>query len=499
MKDTGSQQGVQDTASSLSDRSGFWRFFVLATLLAVYVGWPNAVFIEAEDSIVFLGNILRDAPHYHPNHLLFEPFYHAVLQLARGLWPGIEAIAFLQGITVGFSLVTLWASYLLIAPRAGHTAAVVGTGLIAMSFGFWHYSKVVDAYVPALTLALLALVVFDRRASMPGPVMALALAGLAGAATLIHQLYVFHAALLFVALLLAGRVRDAFLYGVLCCGGVFAVYWTVYTGVSDGAPSLGGFIDWAKGHARNGLWLAPSARTPFLATVELGTGLVYAAPFLAVPGLFGFAERMSGNQSIEEEQFIALEVLGRDLSILLAVLALVAALCCVWLVGTAIRYRGRPHFDVTERYLLAFISLYGLLACIWEAVNREFWIHVLVATAVLVAARLRASPGPVPERVGLLAVVLLGIVNFTSAILPFSERSNDFWWRETAEVVRQLDRDDVVVVECPWLCARYIEFFSEARVYRYQQLDGFGPGPDGGRDRFAFQRLDQATLRPVVE
>lgn len=501
MDDFQAPLAARQMKSRFSDRLRLWQLFVLAAIATAYAGWPNTVFIEAEDSIVFLGRIAGDEPAFHPNHLLFEPLYHALLQVARAVRPGIEPVLFLQGVTMAFGLLGLIASYGLVAPRAGHTAAVVGTGLVAMSFAFWHYSKVVDAYVPALSLALSSLVVFDRRSRFPRPVAALGMALLAGAAALLHQLYVFHAALLLVFLLLADRrqaggSRDAGLYGLVSLGGVCAVYLAIYATAAGSDPGLAGFVGWAKGHAGNGLWMAPSAMTPVFATIGLGSGLVYVAPFLAVPGLSELAVRMSPGRGLEEETFIAFEVLGRGMSILLAVLAATAVALCIWLAGHAIRHRRRVRLDPTESYLLAFLILYGLLASTWEALNNEFWIHVLVAAALLVALRLRASGTATPQRVGLTAVALLGTVNFAAAIGPFSDPSNDFWRQATEPVVSRVGEDDVIAVECPWLCARYIEFLSGADVHLYRQLDGFDLSTAAHRERLTFERLDPVTLRP---
>ena len=75
-----------------------------AALVAGYFGWRTESFIEAEDSLSFARRILAGAPFLHPNHLLFEPVYHALLQVVLSVFPTADGLQVLHGITSAFGL-----------------------------------------------------------------------------------------------------------------------------------------------------------------------------------------------------------------------------------------------------------------------------------------------------------------------------------------------------------------------------------------------------------
>ncbi|RDC73106.1 hypothetical protein DLJ49_08325 [Rhodovulum sp. 12E13] len=483
-------------------RETWSRVVVLLLILAAYVGWPNATYTEAEDSILMSSRIVSGTPAFHPNHLLFEPLYHALLQLFAGVWPQVRPELMLQGFTTVFALVGLAAAYLLILPRAGTTAGLLGVGLIAASYGYWHYGKVVDAYVPALSMALVSLVFLDRYLATRRPLFAVLLALAAASAVLIHQLYVFHAALLFVFLLRAGDrrmqgLRDAMLYAFVAGAAILGAYWLSYlTVVGDDTQGLAGLFDWAKGHARDGLWLEPSLRTPFFAAVGIATGIVFIAPVFVIPGLAGLAEGPMVNRVVVEEVFVAHEVLGPLASVALVVLAIIASVLCLALLIASLRGHRKAPVDPIELYLLVFVLLYAVLATVWEALNREFWIHVLAALALFVAMRLRGPEGASRKRVALAAVLMLGVHNFFAAIVPFSDPANDYWSVRTSSVAGRIAPHDTIVVNCTWLCARYLERKTGSRVYLYSQLDGIQPpaGIPHWRDEISFELIHPETF-----
>ncbi|ABD57159.1 hypothetical protein [Jannaschia sp. CCS1] len=481
-----------------------WHYAVLSIILVLYVGWPNAVFVESEDTLVFMSRILDGAPKLHANHLLFEPLYHAMLQLCLTVWPDADPVLTLQRFTTVFALSGLGAGFFLILPRAGTNAAVLGVGLMGSAFAFWHYSKVVDAYVPALAIALWSLVIFDRRHSLPGPVLAASLALLAAAATLIHQLYFFHVVMLFGALMICGsgwhgRLRDGAIYVGLTGGSLLALYWLAYVSSDGGALTLRDFLRWSLGLAKNGLWVEPSTQSPLLATIGFATALIYLTPAFGIPYLQSLADNVAGGRLLDEEAYIAREALGQTLSIAVFAMSVLAAILCLWLAARMLRNLRRSQPDATEAYLVVFIVFYAIVATVWEAANREFWIHVLAGLTLLVAMRLRVPDAERDLRPGFLAFALLGSANFLGAIQPLSNSDNDYWRVTTAPIVAELSSGDVVVVNCPWLCANYLEYLSGAQVYLYDQLVDVDvpPAASDWRAGIQIQTLDPVTLQPA--
>lgn len=383
----------------------------------------------------------------------------------------------LQVVTSVFAAIGLLAAYFLIILRAGAIAALLGVSLIATSFGFWHYGKVVDAYVPALSLALLSLLIFDRRKNFPWYLSSFFLAAAVGAAVLMHQLYIFHATLMFFFLLrgegvIGRRIRDALLYGVLVAFIVMGAYISSYVNLDLGGRSLYSFLDWAKGYASNGLWLEPSLNTPLFAAVGVFSGLVSIAPIFIVPELARFARGPSSDRIVEEEIYLAQNVLGSSVSYTLFFMSIVVSILFFFLLISTLRGVRTMRLDKVEFYIVIFVVMYAFLAIIWEAVNPEFWIHVITGVSILFAMRLRAEGGKGKSIILLTLVVLLAIQNFFGAIYPFSRSENDYWRVRTASLVSNIGSEDVIAVDCPWLCARYIEHLSGARVYQLEGIKG---------------------------
>jgi hypothetical protein len=432
--------------------------------------------------------------------LLFEPLYLRFLQAAQTINSSVDALTLLQGLTTAFALLGLAAAFLLLLPRAGATAGLIGAGLVSMNFGFWHYAKVVDAYVPALSLTIVCWLIFDRRHALPPLVVPVLLAAIAGMAVLIHQLYIFSAALLWLFLLFdeapaARRIPHAMLFATLGGGGVLVTYWMSCAANVEGATSLTTCVSWAKGHAAGGLWQPPSAQTPFLALVGLGTTVFFSGPIFAFPALRELADGWSGGRLIVEESFIVEQALGPSLSAALLILALVASALVAYLVFLSLRTARQVPFSRTELLLAAFVLMNVVLTSIWEAPNREFWIHIVAALGLFLGLRMRSLSSAGIHAAGLSAVAILGVVNFFSAIGPMSDPANDYWRQETASIVSRLGADDTVAVVCPWLCQRYVSYFSGAQVYNYSQIEGL---QDADLGYLSVIAIDPATGEPSL-
>lgn len=426
----------------------------LAALLviALYFGWQTDSFVEAEDSIVYAGNILRQDPQLNPHHLFFEPLYAAV----ASLFPGLGAIVVMQGLTAAFAVIALLAVFGLVAPRKGLLVGLVATLLVAQLYAFWHYAKVVDAYVPGLALALCALIAFEHRARLPAPVVAPACALALSGAVLMHQLYIFLAPIFALALLLdrrsTHRVRDALVYSALGLVIVSSIYIGAYLATATGSP--GGFVGWVLGHARGGLWDPPGGSTPLLAIFGIASVFVTTSPIFASPAITSRLEALVGGRSLVEEAFLAQQAFPGPVAVTAALVAL--ALLFVGYLGLVVYgFIRRSALPLTglEWVLVASVASYAALVVAWEAANREFWIHVVVFAIVLFFLRTdwsRPALGTAAAVVGLGAAL-----NFFGGIKPLSDARNDYWALMTEAVTGAVAERGLILSECSWLCQRY--------------------------------------------
>ena len=157
-------------------------FPILAVIFAAtYFGWQIASFVEAEDSLSFSRRILSGESFLHANHLLFEPAYQTLLQTVLSVLPNADPLIVLQSISAMFGLGALLLVGALVWSRAGPANSLLAVGMVGTFYAFWLYSKIVDAYVPALFFGLLTLWLFQRRAQSPSLMNAglIALAALA--------------------------------------------------------------------------------------------------------------------------------------------------------------------------------------------------------------------------------------------------------------------------------------------------------------------------------
>ena len=428
-------------------------------IVALLFGWQTESFVEAEDSITFAKRIMDGTAILHPNHLIFEPLYALVVRM----FPSLPPLLVAQSFTSMFALAALLSVYLLVSPRSGTGGALIAVWLVMTMYTFWHYAKVVDAYVPALSLALMSLVVFDRLPRVTRPLGVTAMALLMAAAVLVHQLYIFLALLTTIALAKDTRfenehLRYATLFstiGILIVGGG---YLFVYLADPIEIP----FHRWAAGHARNGLWEPPNEKTPFAAVLAIGTTIVSVVPLLAYDCIASFMDSVSGGKMLLEETYVASRVLNPLSAALLVASMGALVISYLVLLGAALRRARLSALSGTQSLLLVAATVYMALVIVWEATNREFWLHPLVFLLIALSQCIRWNRHM--ALVGVIAVTSGGLVNFWAGIAPLSDRNNDYWWTLSNDILTRVPNDAIVLMDCPWICQQYFAM-AEGNIF----------------------------------
>ena len=450
--------------TAFSRSRGLWLMASAICFVMMYLYWPNASFVEAEDSTTFFGDMLDGTAGVHPNHLLFEPIYLWVMTAVGGASP----LLVVQSLTALFALLGLLGVYRLIAPRKGWLQALLATWLVATTFGYWHYGKVVDAYVPALACAIWAMVVFDRLKTGAGPGRIILMALILSAAVLFHQLYIVLAFMICVGLLFGADrgLRNALLFtgvGVVVVGGAYVL---AYLSLD---PSLQdrGLLNWTLGRAEAGLWSPPDGSTPIKATMGIARVFVHMSAFFGLEPIVDAASRTIGTERLIEEIYLAQTAISAPLTFLLPVMVGLYGLALVILIPGGVPALVRTRLDRVDWLLVAAILVYTGLVLVWEASNNEFWIHIVAFVFILFAATLSLSK----IRIGLafVAIVCAAVVNFSAGILPLSDPRHDYWAHMRANIIKNVPEGSLILADCAWLCRKYLRMSN----HRYYFLSSF--------------------------
>lgn len=478
-------QTGREAETPVRARAGFWYGLIAVVGVGVfYVLMPVANFTDAKDALRYAARIGEGAPYFHPNHLLYEPVIYVLHRLTQALAGPVDPLSVMQWVSILCALPFLLCTYLL-TWRANHSAvlAVLATGAVGFCFGVWVYAVSPDGYLPPLFLAVLTLVLLDpqrwqhRHKTLPQRLL-IGAALATAAAVLLHQMYVIFALVAgFVMLFraefggLQARARAFLIYGGVSGGVVALVYLVVYFLV---APADLGFLDWARGFAREGLYYGdpPSLLSP----VKGAIGAL--STMLTINGLLSFdaiAARMIvafPGKSLHEEQFIAQTAIlpWLRLPILLAMLGATLLWLAMARASISERWQRRRAPGYVDTVLLTAVILYAVAVIVWEPTNREFWIQTYVFATIWC---LRQIPALTRAR-GMILGGLVGClftVNFFAGLLPLSDPRSDYWRVYNAQVIARRGEVDLVVTSCSWLCMWYIQYFAGARALSPAAVD----------------------------
>ena len=364
----------------------------------------------------------------------------------------------------------------------GPVASLIAVAMAGTLYAFWLYSKVADAYISALFFALLSIWAFQRRDHTPSLANALCVALAAIAATLMHQMYVFLGLAMALAILLdrrAGRARyiqcaTGLAMGVAVITGAYVL---AYIHENGGWASGAGFVAWAAGHAQGGLWEPPGWNTPLLGLIGAVTTMF--TPFPAAE-LAGHAD-VSGltNRSMVEELFVARQALSPTWSVL-GLIGLAGA-GTVYLIFLVLALHGalRQGLTAFDRLIAGLIVMFIVVVCLWEAINREFWIQILVLLVLFVATKVDWSVGRLWAAGA--AVLTMAAVNFSLGIAPLSDRRHDYFAVMIDHIVERTEPEDTIVLDCSWLCAEYLKDRPERRWVSPGLSPDYGQAMEGAR------------------
>jgi hypothetical protein len=101
----------------------------------------------------------------------------------------------------------------------------------------------------------------------------------------------------------------------------------------------------------------------------------------------------------------------------------------------------------------------------WEPINNEFWIAPWYAVCLLLGLVIASENWRFAVSGVAAAAVTLGALNGPFGVYPRLDTRSDYWLVRQQPLARIAGRDDLIV-EAEFMAENYIEYLSEARVFR---------------------------------
>ncbi len=387
--------GIEHRLSALV-RDAHWpvRLLVLLAVMAFYALTATGNLSETDDAYAFAHRV-----EFFPATHVSDPRLIGYHTLGRCLWLGSQALGLgirgleiLRGIAVVGAAGCLWLVLRILVRDLGikPLPALLSTGLLAFSYGFWRYAAEADVYISAMMMCAGVLHLLLRPGG--GVWRAAGIGALSGLAVLYYQPNAIPLFLAFPLLLLRNGLGAAFVYcvagSVVAAGGYLAGFLAFWP-----APlSLAAFEQFLEQRAQEFMIPPLSLRTIVVSAIR--SVLALGHDVLSTNWVFGvpYADRLvnrvfSGNR-ITEEVFLARQA-GVVVYLPLLVLPLLAAVA--WRIARA----ARPYKLTTLRarpmpVILVWTVLTALVIGRLNPAGIEAWIVVLLPLtflfAVLVAA-----------------------------------------------------------------------------------------------------------------
>jgi len=433
----------------------FWALWLPTLLLfsgtlAVY--WATRTQANTFDAVSYANQIAHLYPRtgdprwlFHPHHLLFNALGYVLWRAACALGFAGGSLVVLQSLNATLGAGGIAVFYLTLRrllQRSRWLPLLISLGL-AFSFGYWLCAADGRVNMPSIFLMLCAFAVLCRTMQTPQPRLAAAVGALAGGTMLFHE-----SAGLFVVVGLAGvllaeddplllpaalrlrRRRLALAYLLAWAATVGLPYLAVGVLVLH-LHSVAAFRHWTSEYAELGWWWD----FHILHNLRLDLYAFRHAAFVEPPGKQG-TFHLGRHVPVALKSLYFASLFGW----LGAVYAFLAALPLLW----------RSHYRRMMIVCVLWIVVYAAFFTVWSPGYFVFWVPVLVPTAVMLAlalAHYRARRGGLAANWLLGAwIVLYGVLNAQTSILPHLAPNSDPFRRIAADVRLHTQQGDIILV-----------------------------------------------------
>jgi hypothetical protein len=389
----------------------FPRIGIAIIACLFYLGLPTKNYYW--DGISF-AQAIEDAKHwdsllFHPNHLIYNTIGWAVYKLFGSTVRALYILQLLNSICASVTIYVL--SGILAATTKCARTAVLLSALFAFSGTWWRFSTDANAYIlSVMFLTCAARLLTGSRRARP---MIVAL--LHTAAMLIHELsFLFMPAAVFMLWKTSGlegrkRLLTPALYAGVAGVATIATYALAF-GLRSGRHDLRAFLAWITSHAEDAAFTLN-----ILKSIPISIRSWFQLFLAGRPSALQFSSPLTIALLATSAGVLALFIRAvwrrnRDLTARSA--------------GTALEWRGGFRISIQEAATFQFAGIwfatYALFLLFWLPNNTFYKLFAL--PAVLIATGSCWKPGRLPDARGpvVLFVILIGLVNLTFAIVPYS-------------------------------------------------------------------------------
>ena len=377
-----------------------------------------------------------------------------------------------------------------------YTTLVMTTGRVALSAAFavffsgsfcpWWYSLQPDKYVPQLAVLALALALVMTRQRPPSRRFLVTLGFVYFVAVIVHTdsgLVCLSILPLLYRTMISRGVWSALGQGLLSAGVMFAalaLYYALFlifflkpAGIMQGLHWMTSYLG-SPGESREwGHWNFNFLGLQF---VGIARAVFTTAFAFGIPAIASYVGAKFPNKILVEEEWFGNQLPQWVPEIGLGLLACaVLSVCAVLLAGAfasrdLLRDQRRKDWHAITS-VLCYLVPAAIFFDWWEPTNNEFWMAPWYAVVLLLGITI-ASKDWQNAVLGVTAcAVILATCNGLLGIYPRLDAHSDYWLARQEPIARIAHRDDLIV-ENGFMAGNYMEFLSNARLFRADSRGG---------------------------
>lgn len=444
-------------------------------------------FSASHDSINYLYHITKGEHLFHQHHLL----YHFLANKWLGFWgnffecEGVSAHLRLASMGEGGllycrehylveSFTAFWGScvltivYLFFRNRffLTRSACLLGTAVIAFSYGTWFYSTNVEVYMPPIFFILWCLYILTSKDFGRSDIWKIAV--LHSIAILFHQVNVLFVVVVLSVIISHKIYSSVFKYGLiglLITGGVyFIVGWFV-----EGHNNINDLVHWMRGYtAGHDYWKPLSLRTPIDVLTGFGHAFIGGHFIFQLPLLKSQLQNSFQSHGLRDEIFLSANISSVTAWVLLIASVILVVILLVLSIKfiAKIRTMKLHYYAITP--LITCIITYSLFFCFWMPEILEFWILQMILVWILLIGMLPLIRFPFHLKINpglVITALLLFSVNFFGSMRWLKDINRDWYFTETKRIAETLQPGQPVELKKDqWMIRDYLLYFTRANI-----------------------------------
>ena len=465
------------SATSFAERAsalaltGGWplRILVWSVIVVFYALTAAGNLSEPDDAFAFAHRVEHFAVTHVSDPRLLG--YHA---LARCLWLvseslgfGIRGLEILRGISIVCAAGCLWLVLRILVRNLAVelNSALLATGLLACSYGFWRYAAEADVYIPAMMLCAGILHLLLEREG--NPLRHAGIGALAGLCVLFYQPNAIPLFFAFPLLLLRVGAGSVIAYGVAGSAVAAAGYLAGYFAFWPTPFNLATFADFMAQRSQEFMVPPLSLKTVAVSGIRsilaLGHDLLSTNWVFGLPHVDRLVQRIFSSHDIDQEVFLARHA---GMLVYAPLVTLALAGFAAWRVGMAARplaltvLRTRP-IPVILLWVLLTAAVIGRL----NPGGIEAWIVILLPLTLLVAVVFIAPARTLGRaRAAGLLLVAVALHNAIGGMALVQSKESDLTYLRGEWVVKNARTGDLAIIVGDANLAEALRYRSHARV-----------------------------------